>query len=1464
VNAKGKWVLICLGVLIGLSAAAYGWRDRLIAPRLAALIRDALRQEMGLEVAIGRLGGPLVTGIEIEDLQTLAPGTRGPVTALTAKRVSIRYSPLALFAGAAGFVDAMRIEAEGLLAELDLGRGGPATPETAPSRLLPLAVPALQVRDATVAIRWGELHTRFEGISLDAGKDAAGGRGVRLSAADWSWSHPRLAAGRTRLSADLALAPGSVAIRALNLGHGRVAANGRIGPTGPNEPVPFEARLQLGGGRIELAGDAGAAALHLRLNAEDVAIEPIASLFLQPFSGQLSAEIDLAVPLDRPETSEGRLRIDLLNARIRGIELARASAEALLADGRVRLAEVQAISGPSRLTVGEAEAPLRPLLHAAWAELLPALSGRFELSCEDLPGFLAMIGLTGHAPPAGMPPHRLELSGRYAAGDLSIPRGELAAGPNRITLRNLETRLPPAPPDTPLKGALRMELPDLEALARVLPLLDLAGSLKADATIGGTHGRPEADAVVSGERLGIGETLVDRLSLTVRCRPQQLLLQTLSIRRGADTLSGSGSVRLPEGHIDAAEFSFDVADLEWLAVRLLPAEWTLAGERPRVQGRTQGTVRLSGPWSSPDGELNATFADLRLHGRRLGAGSMRVSKRRNTVAAHSVRLARGEDRLDLYGSFDLASERLGASRLQLSCAEIGSYLDAWAPRWSRMRGRASATLDVAGALDQPDGALALALERIEGGDVWLRDTRITARSAGRQAVIEAAETHTPAGTLRAAARLTWNPAGTLIDATLSEFSLKGEEPLLTLESPARLRYEADRRLVIERLAAGGPRGRIAVRGQLALAGGRSEIAAELAEVDTGSWLGRLTGMPLRVEGLDASLRLVGPAAAPEVRLEGTVRRLGAEDLALAGRFDLGYAGRRLRINAFDWASPAGHRLELAGALPIDPIGDPLLPAGALNLAAAVRVPDQGLLHRLAPAWPIAEGAIEAGLELEGSWSAPRGALRVVGRDLAPSEPAWFVPPGPYQARLEMSIDSRRLLLQTVDLHSAYARLRGSGLWQDYPPVGQWACGGAPRAGTVALEGRLTAPDLGWLARGLKDIRRVTGRLDADLKIEGPLSDPRLQGSLRLVDGELRPEADIPPVQALSVEAGFAGRDLTIRSLRGELGGAPFEVTGSIANLLTRGGQPIADLRLAGQNLLLQRSRTLQARADADLRLTGPMERLVLSGNLALTDGLFAKNFGLAEGLTAGSAKPKAGPGFTLFSFQAPPLRDLRFDVRISAIQPFQIRNNLAKGAVRPDLSLVGTGEAPELVGKIYLEATRLYLPAGRMQFDSGVIHFEAVDPGRPRLDMIGTARMIGYDITAVVAGPYDEPSVSLSSVPPLPDADLLALVLTGQPPKAPGGGPAENRQGLNVAVFIGRDVLMRVPGSDATESLQNVLERFDVELGRSVTRAGDETINARFRVADGVLRQGDTLYLTGEKDVFDQYNAGVRIVFRFR
>jgi translocation and assembly module TamB len=70
--------------------------------------------------------------------------------------------------------------------------------------------------------------------------------------------------------------------------------------------------------------------------------------------------------------------------------------------------------------------------------------------------------------------------------------------------------------------------------------------------------------------------------------------------------------------------------------------------------------------------------------------------------------------------------------------------------------------------------------------------------------------------------------------------------------------------------------------------------------------------------------------------------------------------------------------------------------------------------------------------------------------------------------------------------------------------------------------------------------------------------------------------------------------------------------------------------------------------------------------------------------------------------------------------------------------------------------------------------------------------------------------------------------------------------------------------SDNGASTESILDRFEVEVGRNITQKGEESLETRFRLTKGVFRKNDTIYIIGEKDVFDYYNAGVRIVFRFR
>jgi translocation and assembly module TamB len=336
--------------------------------------------------------------------------------------------------------------------------------------------------------------------------------------------------------------------------------------------------------------------------------------------------------------------------------------------------------------------------------------------------------------------------------------------------------------------------------------------------------------------------------------------------------------------------------------------------------------------------------------------------------------------------------------------------------------------------------------------------------------------------------------------------------------------------------------------------------------------------------------------------------------------------------------------------------------------------------------------------------------------------------------------------------------------------------------------------------------------------------------------------------------------VTIRSFRGEIGGAPFQLTGDLRRTLDQGWS--SDLHLTGTNLLFYRSEGIRVRADSDLRLRGPLAQMILEGQIGLTGGRLTRNIDFFSALK--EDRPSTGaPAELLFSLPDPPLRDLKFDVRVSSTMPFIVRNNVLRGGVRADLHLGGTGELPLLTGEVYVDPTRVRLPAGAMEISSGVVRFLASRPNRPELNLLGEGRVFDYEITALIEGPADEPQITLSSSPPLPGNELMLMLITGQPPATENRATADG-VGMNLAVYIGQDLITQLFGGDEAESWDSIIDRFEVTLGRRTTRAGDDTLETQFRLGEDVFRDGDTVYITGEKDIFDFYNAGLKFVFRFQ
>ncbi len=949
-----------------------------------------------------------------------------------------------------------------------------------------------------------------------------------------------------------------------------------------------------------------------------------------------------------------------------------------------------------------------------------------------------------------------------------------------------------------------------------------------------------------------------------------------------------GRLKIPDGRLDvegghillkAADITLPIGGR---ALRDSPLAGDLSVDLPHVEvfsrifalpamgGSLKGQIRVSGSLQTPGGTASIKGQALTYRNMTLGNLSIRATADGGRVDIESAVLQREEDRVIGHGRLILAEKAFENVNVELSVIDLGLYFSELLPLLGllsdspiNVHGGLKASVKLSGPFAGPIGSVNLQTRKIRFEDTPLGDANVDLMFSADRIGIQSAELTRNGQRLQLAGDIRRNPDDSEFDITLNKAAIIGQRTLLALENKATCRLFRNGRIDFENVRLAGSAGRAVVNGRFNPRAA-SDLQIDVSDFNGDGWLEWIFTDRIRFQGLDARIRVAGQAGAPVYAVQGTLDNLGSPDLPMAfsGRFNVEYGNKVFKIQEFAWEGPTGQQVYLTGTLPFDPLQSNLFIPGPLVLNGRVRIDDAGVLGFIVPWLESTGGSIQGDFDLSGTWKHPTGKLHLAIKDLQRPDGIRPLPPGPYTVIGDVRIDGNRLALEMLEAHSSGWQMKASGQWTGVPPLMAMVGPDTRRlTGQVDLEGSLTVGDISWLARELDGVRRLAGRLEATVNLKGTITAPRADAVVKLTNGEFTPDFDMPPLRELNVEAAVTPRTVTLRALTGEMGGAPFELAGSWQ--LAAESEYAADLRLQGQNLLLYRNESLRLRADTDLTLKGPLARLVLAGEVAVTDGRFSKTFGVIEGITAAGASDTGG-GFRLFSLTDPPLRDMVFDVRITARKPFEVRNNLVRGSIRPDLQLTGSGEIPLLVGTVFVESTRLYLPGGRMQLETGLVRFEKTDPDRPRLDLIGTSTMLGYDITAVIDGPYDEPVITLSSVPPLPDEDLLMLLLTGQAPESSGSRASGQRQGLNVAVFLGRDLLSRWFGGDEDDTTEDILDRFDVEVGRAITQGGEETIHSQFRLADDVLMDGDSLYLTGERDYFDYYNGGIKLVFRFR
>lgn len=952
------------------------------------------------------------------------------------------------------------------------------------------------------------------------------------------------------------------------------------------------------------------------------------------------------------------------------------------------------------------------------------------------------------------------------------------------------------------------------------------------------------DPVASGPRARLEATLepgglaVDRGRVAVEGAAAVL-------RSGALTLDERDPSDLARAVL-ALDLDVQIDDLAPLGELLDPGEtWS---------GSVAGSLRVAGTLEEPAGTVSLTSDGAVVHSVQLDRVILDASLAGSTLVVAPLRVRRGADRLRVRGTFDLERRSIEDADLELSLADIAPYLPG-----RDVAGSIELSAAARGPLARPEGFVALDARSLRLGEHEVGVVTALATSANERVELDAAARRTPIGDVAFSAHAEGWGAGSEVALTLDTLDLTAGGDSLSLAAPVPIRLDGG--LAFEELRLAGDAG--ALRASVGQTSDGWAFGVQLERLRPTPFLGTLVPRDFAVGTVDGSFEaFVGPSTTASGRLAIAELRPyeGAPPLDVLLRRS-SFGGNRLELEGLRVVAGPATWLEASASLSVPQNGERLL-AAPLALELRAEVADLGdlRLEQFTDGRAVL-GSLRASVDLEGSWNEPRGSVAIACERLSLR---WEVPGLPVQAP-PVTLNVAATLGERVVLDDVALRAPDGSSVTLSGELG-WSPTLAPAEIDLATDLVIDAQSLDWLQPWLPDVRRLAGRAHAEATARGTLATPVLAGWIEVSGAQLKLETELPAIAHVDARVSLESRRVEIETLTGTLGGAPFRVTGSLAVPAEPEERARLALELEGENLLLQRRDGVKVRADADLRIAGPLDALVASGTIRLRDSLYARRLDPLE-VARGSDTPGGahGPELYLFSFRSPPLADLAFDVRVETAEPFRIANNVLQASLRPQLHLGGTGEVPVITGPIFLDRAKLSLPASTLTFPSGTITFDASAPFVPRLDLLGRTRMRGYDVSLRVNGPYHDPEIELSSVPPLGHQALRILLLTGQAPDSGLSRKTGVAAAESVAVFLATDIFSSWFGSASLEDDddESLIERFDFVSGRDVSRTGAKTIEATFLLTEELLLPRDTLYLTAERDVYDDYNLGTRLVFEF-
>jgi translocation and assembly module TamB len=322
-------------------------------------------------------------------------------------------------------------------------------------------------------------------------------------------------------------------------------------------------------------------------------------------------------------------------------------------------------------------------------------------------------------------------------------------------------------------------------------------------------------------------------------------------------------------------------------------------------------------------------------------------------------------------------------------------------------------------------------------------------------------------------------------------------------------------------------------------------------------------------------------------------------------------------------------------------------------------------------------------------------------------------------------------------------------------------------GTIDLGNRRIAmrssggANLGILQGLFHDVRG-SGRADLLAAVDGPLADPVFSGRATITNGRIRYFSLPSSLDAINGVVSFDQRGIRFDELTARMGGGQVQFGGRIA----LEGYQLGELNVTvrGDAVQLRFLEGLRSVVDADLVLRGSIRTPTLGGAVTVREARYTKAIDAPETILDFALRRPGSSSAVSSTDVGTTTIPLRYDIDIHAPSTLRMDNNLGRIKANAELTLRGTYDRPAFFGHAEVETGQLTYKGKRYRLTKGTLDF--TNPARiePFFDVEAetSVRVAGqtYRLTVGGSGPPQKLVPSWSSDPPLPAADILALLFS--------------------------------------------------------------------------------------------------------